>query len=358
MKITEEIKASILDTIIPEKLAEAMKMIEQLIPKDGTYRATYDTYSFELLNPPSNFNIVLFMIRLKHFVNTLQDQPEVIPILRQAAPDFEEDDPIEDVYDRLCKLDFKKQTTYFKNIYSNKDVSAVLLHGDNPNELRWIYNQLLHEAKLFNSAPVPVDYESSAQNTFEHLLQALYDRFQIKNRELKVLRQQIELNLQTVPLVIIVRYPSKKLAELPAFYKSFYELFSYLANEVVVTPRNKVIFLFVDNKLPEYQTLDKNYFLWMEDVPAGVSYSDLAINQPRPRIVDLAAIEDLDEKMIREWIEENLNNKVVKEHLSCKAGEKCIDLMGKGKNPYTVISEIYNVLKIDPTKTPDQWLKH
>lgn len=349
----EQTKKEILDKISDDVLDEAFELIKPLLPAEGPVRETFQRLLFEFTNQSNNFNYTMFKVQLKTHVNNL-------PVITGANPGnpvkpAEKTDTSDKLYDELCSIDFETQTTHFRNIYKRKNVSAFILYGENNNDTRWLYHQLMHLEKLTQSKPVSIDYSSAANSSFEQLQQLLYDRFEVANKQIKSLRFKIESFLQTSPLVILVKYPARKIAELNEFYKSFFDLFKVLYDQIS-EEKNPVIFLFVEDSIADYTTLDKEYFLWQRDFNKEAEYSLAAIKEQTPKIMDLSPIRKLTPDEVQEWLGKKLSYPQL-ENIYCDV-KNCLQITDEGVNPYYIIDKIHNAIKTDSSQNTDQWLIH
>ena len=321
--------------------------------------AKYMDYCREFQSPPNNFSKEEFRSRLKRFVSTDYIEPKV----KNKKMEF-------DIYDLLCDIDFKPQSIYFKNGFHQKIVSAVLLHGENDedgNDLKWLYHQLLKTESLMDEPPILIDFSGSTNFCFEDVfrnicLKLLPDKDERKkividpfgNYQKPVIRNVIEDYLKTNNLVILIKHP-KNVSELSVFYNSFNDLFSYLKKEILVSYNNSLIFLIVESNTEGYkEDLDESYFLWFEE-KNKMMYSKTVKDCRDAKIIDLAPVQNIEALEIEDWINRNLEYDEVDKALSCYLG--CAHYLLEGKsNRYHVIQKLFDKLKVDETKKPDQWL--
>lgn len=340
------------------KKEEILNLIEQDIDKafkelDKVFlnkNASYMDLSKEYYQQQNNFSLANFRSKLYRFTSI--NYPEIESKSRNNCLDI-------DFYDLLCDIDFKPQSTYFKNIFHKKNVSAVLLHGENDedgNDLKWLYHQLLKTESLMVEPPIPIDFRGSANSCFEDVLKHLCNKFELPfNSELNKIRKKIEAYLETNNLVVIIKY-TKNISDLSAFYNLFNDFFSFL-HKNVDSDDNSLIFLIVENDTEGYKgNLNDDYFLWFEE-ENRMKYSKTVKDCRDVKIIDLAPVQNIEASEIEDWINRNLNYEEIYNAFSCYLGcAQC--LLEEKSNRYHVIQKLYNVLKIDETKNPTQWLKY
>jgi hypothetical protein len=346
----EQTKKEILNKITNDVIDEALELIKSLLPQEGKAVETFERLSYDFTNQANNFNYTMFKAQLKVLVNNLA--ATTTPI---AAKPAEKTDTSDKLYDELCSIDFETQTTHFRNIYRRKNVSAFLLYGENNEDTRWLYHQLMHLEGLTMSKPESIDYSSTVNSTFEQLQQQLFDRFDVTNKQVKTLRFKIESFLQTSPLVILIKYPARKITELNEFYKSFFDLFKLLYDQIS-EEKNPVIFLFIEDALTEYDAIDKTYFLWQHGFQREGEYSLAAINEQTPKIMDLAPICKLKPDEVEKWLAKKLSYQQLQKFY-CDVKQE-LNIPDEGASPYYIIDQICNAIKTDPSQKTDQWLIH
>lgn len=305
--------------------------------KDPKLNALID----ELINPPGNFSLPQFVIRMKVFVNT------------NYKPSKTKWNVEIDYYDLLCEFDFKLQTENFQRIYPNKNIAAFLLHSemsDQENDLKWLCKQLLYKESL--NSDLIIDLSSIAGGSYESLLREFYIKFgiaenaQTKTKPMVQLRSRIEDKLQNDHLVCVVKGPENILdseTELGIFFSEFlYYLDENMDKEKCAYT---LIFIFVDDKQGGFPFKHTDYFLPFNEDDEGI-YLKKAIESDEYRIIDLAPIRKVMESDITNWISCSLKKgKDVFNKISCYRGmEK--DIIEKGDNPYQVIERICKDLKV------------
>lgn len=315
--------------------------------KDPVYKDLNDQY----ISRPENFSLPSFRGRLNRFISVNQEK---------IKPAKEEQKKGIDFYDLLCKLELKPQSTYFRNTFRAKKVSAVLLHGENDdegNDLKWLYHQLLKKHELIDEPPILIDFSGSANSCFEDIVKDLCNKLDLPhNSDLNIIRRKIETYLDVNNLVFIIKY-TKKLSNLREFYSLFNNFFSFLHKNTVSYDKSLIFLLIEDNTEGYKENLDDSYFLWFEEEKRA-KYGLIIRECNEPKIIDLAPIEKVNESTIEKWMDDILDeNPGLRNSFSCHIGNAQCFLEGKS-NPYHVIQKLYSELKIDETKNPSQWLKY
>jgi hypothetical protein len=347
---------------------ELFCLIDGDIPKffeelNGTFlgkNPVFKDLSDEYVSQSNNFSLPKFRSRLKVFVTTkfIETKSEKKNVKKEVEID-----------DLLHDLDFKPQSTHFKNSYDAKNVSAVLLHGENDqegNDLKWLCRQLLKTEGLMHSRRIHIDFTGPTWSNFENMLSELYEKLDSdeKDDEKKdkiepkhnVMRSRIEERLKEDNLVVLMKN-TKKVNDLGMFYKLFNDFFSYLYREWDgVFFGNSLIFILIEDNTEGYREyLDGKYFLWFEE-DIRVRYNLIIKKNNEAKIIDLAPVENVQAHLIEEWINDKLSHTEIENALSCYIG-KIQSLLEEKSNRYNVIQKICSKLKIDETEI-NKWLKY
>ena len=334
------------------------KALEEMDPIFLDKSPKYNELSNEYVDQPVGFSLRTFRSRLKRFVNMNLSAFTTVSKNEQKDVNFEE---------LFCKLDFEQQEQHFETIYQNKKVSAFLLHGNNIDQnmdVKWLYHQLLLKRKLLENVPIKIDFSSSVHRDFDDLINTFYQHFEVPDKDQRNLWFKIAKRLDSEPIVALVKYPIKTI-DMKNFYSLFYEFFERLSGLIPPALEHSLIFIFIEEKIEQdYKTSMGSYFLWYETEDDGL-FSWTAISSKEPKIVNLPPVGRIEASMIRKWIVSNLTIPEVKNNLSCylpdPAGQspcRCELLLEDGDSPYRVIKKLYEALKNDNIKKPDQWLKH
>lgn len=331
-------KEEILNKIDQGDLYEVFAELNKCL---GTQNEKLNALVDEFTNPPANFNIVQFNVRLKVFVNS---QYKCSP--RQRATEI-------DYYDLLCELDFKVQTENFQRIYPNKSIAAFLLHGETDeqgNDLKWLCRQLMYKEAL--TCDLVVDLSSVACGSYESLLREFYIRFGVidksgsKTKPMVQLRSRIEEKLQNEHLVCIVKGPAPLFnseTEIGAFFNEF---LCYLDENIDKEKcENSLILIFIDDKDLDFPSKEPDYFLSFEQENESAYYKE-AIETEVIKIIDLSPISKVQESDISSWIGAGMKRgKEVYSKIACYQGQEK-GMLSKGSNPYQVIEQICKDLNV------------
>lgn len=312
----------------------------------------------EYIQPSANFNEGRFITQLKMTIN--RDWPQVTA--PQVTHQFDD-------YDLLCELDFKLQTQHFVRIFQYKKIALFLLHGETDTEghdARWFWNQIIHKAKtptggpLISDKPLIVDFTAHTGGAFERLMEDLYLKFEVDTaapggvNPKNLLRRKLEDRLQQGNILCIIMSPSTIFNDAKELKRLFDEFLLFMQEHIVTTMKHAFIILFVDNKTGAYQAGNDQYFTWF--TPANSQeYAISVVKENNLKIIDLAPIEHLKEKDIRDWIscvQEKRQDMFLKILQRYNAPEcllhDCYEnyLLHGAVSPYAVIEKICHDLQI------------
>jgi hypothetical protein len=305
----------------------------------------------EYINPPANYNPVVFIKRLRLFIMRNYHYPVVDK--RQTEIDD---------YTMLCELDFKLQTKHFKSLYRHKKIAAFLAHGENDehgNDVKWLYNQLLHQEGLLRQKNIVIDFGTSSLGTFEEFLDELFLYFNIDTNSGSGVKHMIDLRseweelLKSENLVVIIKSPEYLLSDKNEVKKLFNEFFYFM--DLHLRPRNEnhsLIFLFLESKKIDYHLENETCFISF-DIENPRKHANKAKSCADFKIIDLAPITRLEEEDIEDWIDWSLTKYEITSRIEqFRNQEKA--LLADGEYPFQVITKICSKLNIQIEK---EWIQ-
>ncbi|MGB8193141.1 MAG: hypothetical protein WCF67_14530 [Chitinophagaceae bacterium] len=342
-------KEEIYGLISKNQLYEALEELKLFF---GDGNDTLNNFINDFINPPDNHNHVRFIGRLKMFIGNFYKPAPVARIVPQAELDF---------YDALCEFDFKLQTSNFHLIYRNRKIAAFLLHGDSDehgNDVRWLYNQLLHVEGLLNDKHITIDCSSALGGSFERFIQELFIKFEIdtsvgnRQKQIAALRSELEDRLKEDHFVCIIKGPENILNNEQELHRLYTEFLSFMdVNIVRKQHSNSLIILFIENKLANYDLKEDKYFFWFNENEKD-AHPINAVKCEDVRIIDLAPIQAIEEADIIKWIGWSLTSPSVYKKVCCFNDDPKA-VLKEGNKPYQVIKNICAQLNI---KMNDKWI--
>ena len=349
------VKESIVSKIKQNDIAGALDDLKDIVPEDSSL--TFGRLRNEFLNPPDNFNLVMFQQRLIVFVST------TIKVERKVSnPDLS-------FYDELCRLDFKMQTEHYMSIIPHKEIAAFLLHGDSDtdgNDIKWLSNQLIYrERKDTNNLDRDDDVitiDCSRLTSVEDVVEQLFNKYEVRDGDYLHLRNELGRKLSERVsqgnIVCILKNADIILHDERKLSAFFNDLLVFMGGHVRrKNHRNSLIFLLTNNGEAKVHPGNRTYFFWFGDAPPNrhaQSAVASTVARENQRIIDLAPINRLQCSDLTEWIDASFARPDAYQKARTLT-DKVTTMIGAGSTarPYEVIQKICTDLKID---IEDKWI--
>lgn len=332
-------KAEILNDI-DFNLGKAFDALNAIfLHKNSEYNKLYEEFTYR----KDNFDERDYKLRLKCFVNLNNCHFD------KQTPNKDTVD--DDYYGLIMDLVFQKQTKHFSKIYKYKTVGTFLLHGETDeeeNELRLACRHILYVNKLLlGNLPLKICFTTKTEATAQKIADELFAKFYIdKNEEnsLQQLRSEIQDYIKTQSLIVLIHYPNSVLSNEKEMKELFENFLPYLNKEIVRKKGNYNSLIFIFNVNGIASCVQEQYFFWYNQNLDN--YVSKVKNSKEIKIVDLAPIEDISEKNISEWIENQME--YPQRYTKINHYENGEDkLLCNGRKPFQVICKLCNDFQIN-----------